>query len=40
MAARRASGIAAPHSAHDSSEGPVGKRLVARLIPSFTVASI
>src|SRR3954469_6146174 len=40
MASRRASGIFAPHSAHASSDGPVGSLLFARLIASFTVASI
>jgi hypothetical protein len=32
--------MAAPQLAHDSRDGPVGKRLFARLIASFTVASI
>jgi hypothetical protein len=40
MAFLRASGILALHSAQWVKDGPWDKRLCARLIPSFTVASI
>jgi hypothetical protein len=36
----RASGMLAPQSAQWLKDGPCDKRLCARLIPSFTVASI